>query len=372
MKNDSKIMLIGISTVIILLGIPVAFADFYEETIKIPIPDHITGQDVKKQMTELTDNVLEYTITYRFYLGQNGTQWFIDELTSTPIMKPADMTECPDGLYLALDGVSCLPHPEESGIVIEDKPKDLTKFEEKLEYYEANPPKTYDQQDEQRKLQELEECFEGLAQSRGIQSYGSFYTSEYDEVQSVPKTGEASPLDIAIERCHAEAILLPILGDERKEGDVKSRQAYFGYVETPHSERAIIDEEYWAIVPTQPDQKSIHDLKDAEAEAHDIICNSDRVTIQFKRQQVPPCTAEQLGIKGDFEEWNNTGIGTGKPTWYRSESNLTTEGGGEIPVNGWNMTPEAEWTEEQQVKCSGRDMQFPTAYERAICGTTGT
>ena len=372
MNKAITIIILIIIASVFAYGWNLAYGDFYEETIKLPIPDNITGQDHKKQLTELSDNVLEYTMTFRFYLGQNGTAWQ-DELLSEFGLSPPDVTLCPERFYLDEAGVTCYPLKDKppSPEFIKTKPADLNMFEKKLQYYEEHPPTIYDQQDELYKLQELKECFEGLAQSRGIQNYGSFYTSGYDEILTTPKTGSASPLDIAIERCHAEATLLPILGDDRQEGDILSRQSWFGVVEVPHGERAIIDEEYWSVVPTQPDQASIHDMKDAEWESHEIICNSDRVTIQFKHQQVPPCTNEQLGITEDaLLEMNDTGIGEGKQTYYRSGANNSSEGGGELPVNGWSMTPEAEWTEEQQVKCSGRDMQFPNAYERAICGTS--
>jgi len=208
--------------VITLMGIPVAFGETFEDVISFPIPDNITGQEKKGQLITLTDNLLEMQFTYKFYLGQNGTAWFekiLEEVGLAP-----DETLCPETMYLDEETQRCYPlknKPPSPEFII-PKPKDLTKFEKQLERYEEHPPKTYDQQDELRKLQELDECYEGLKQSRGIQSYGSFYTSEYDEVQNVPKAGVASALDIAIERCHAEARLLPILGDDRDPEDIKS------------------------------------------------------------------------------------------------------------------------------------------------------
>lgn len=347
--------------------------EYFEDVIRIPIPANTTGTEKKATMTAQTDTLLEFTIKYRFHIAGNYTDWKEQILLDGGITPP-DVTLCPERFYLDDDGITCYPIAKiPSNFVPIDKPKIVTKFEEKLEYYQEYPPDTYDKMDEMRKLEQLIECQnkQGIDNTVGIQDERIIWSSEYDETATVPKTGTASPLDIAIEECRAqlEAQLLAGRGEPTKEGDYLSAQDFFGREQPRHQDKAVINPEDWLYIPTQPEQKSIHDLIDAEAEAHEIICNSDRVTMQFKRQQVPPCTDEQLGIKGDYVEWNTTGVGEGKQTWYRSGQMNTSEGGGELPVDGWNMTPESEWTEEQSKKCNWSGQYLvPSEYLRIICG----
>ena len=114
------------------VGISNVYGETYTELIEIPIPDNIVGMESKKQLTQLTDDVLEYTITLRFHLGQNGTEWFEKELTEVGITPP-DVTLCPDRFYLDLDGITCYPILSTPTISEETtKPKILTEYEEDL------------------------------------------------------------------------------------------------------------------------------------------------------------------------------------------------------------------------------------------------
>jgi hypothetical protein len=88
MSRSVALILTLIIGSIFVIGINNVYGDTYTELIEIPIPDNITGQESKKQLTQLTDELLEYTIIIRFHLGQNGTEWFEKELTDKGITPP--------------------------------------------------------------------------------------------------------------------------------------------------------------------------------------------------------------------------------------------------------------------------------------------
>ena len=351
-----------------VFAVSIANADSYEELISIPIPDNITGMESKKQLTTLTDDLLEYTITLRFHLGQNGTEWFEKELTEVGI-QPPDVTLCPDRFYLDQDGVTCYPILGTPPI-FEDKPKQLTIYEKDLEELTNKPDVTQSQDslEYEEKLQTLKKCLQGVAQAQGIQSVREFFTSDSDAEYSDPfpqdHRGNAGMLDRAIQECIAERKLLPILGDERKEGDVRSQQGWFGIIEPSHDERAIIDEDVWSQVPTHDtDSLQNHYQKSFEQneEAFKKMCATEFVSTPFKMQQGCP---DEREITTD---WNETNVGHGKVVndIYPQHS---TDGGGDIS-KGWNMTPESERTQEQMVRCAVDMKLAGNSYLRALCGT---
>ena len=174
--SKSVAVILILFAAICAVGAVNVYGDTYTELIEIPIPDNITGMESKKQLTTLTDDLLEYTIVLRFHLGQNGTEWFEDELTDVGV-QPPDVTHCPDRFYLDDDGVTCYPiinepHPEE--FIPEEKPKDLITFEEDLEeFLDGKVPVDKDEIDYYNQLLELDECLQGLMQAQGIQNIRS-------------------------------------------------------------------------------------------------------------------------------------------------------------------------------------------------------
>jgi hypothetical protein len=111
-------------------------------------------------------------------------------------------------------------------------------FEDRLDDYEDDPPKTWSELDEKWKLEHLVKCWYGLSQSRGIQTENSFVTSSWIEDSTVAKATDASVIDRAMDICRAESTFLELVGDKREAGDVRSRQGWFGIIEESHTERA--------------------------------------------------------------------------------------------------------------------------------------
>jgi len=291
-----KLFYLGVTLiVIILIFLPVmnAFAETFEDVINFPIPDNITGQEKKGQLTTLTDDLLEFTVTYRFHLGQNGTAWF-EEILKEIGLSPPDITLCPDRFYLDEDGETCYPVPPiPSNFIPDDRPAIDKQYETDYEQFLQSPPTTVADKDYFALLEELRTCMRGINESKGIATTEQFAvsTSALDEnyLQSFELDGPHRTLALAVQECIAiKTVLNPVtLGVESLH-----KGEYFGYVETPHEERAIVNEDDWPTVPTQPPQKSLHDFVMEEQEAFDIICNSDRVTVAFKHQT--GCSPEQI------------------------------------------------------------------------------
>jgi hypothetical protein len=95
------------------------------------------------------------------------------------------------------------------------------------------------------------------------------------------------------------------------------------------------------------------------------MCATEFVSTAFKIQQ--GCIMPQIVFEGESN--NPTGVGEGRVV--NDNPVDETDGGGELPAYGWDMTPLAERTFEQNLKCRDINPIFPTAYHRAICGTYG-
>jgi hypothetical protein len=359
-------------TVIFALGVVQVYGETYQELIEIPIPANVTGMESKKQLTILTHDLLEYTITLRFHLGQNGTEWFDKELTDSGGITPPDVTQCPDRFYLDLDGVTCLPILGTPPI-FEDKPEQLIKYEIDLEKLEEidDDTQTRESLEYEEKLQTLRECLQGLQQAKGIQSIRSFFTSDwegnYEDLYPNDHRGNDGILDRAIQECIAEEVLLPMLGIERGEDDVRSPQGWFGIIQPYHGDRAIIDEDVWSQVPThETNSLTEHYQKSFEQnqEAFDRMCATEFVSTPFKIQQ--GCEMPQIVFEGESN--NPTGVGGGKVVTDKQID--STDGGGDIS-KGWNMTPLADRTQEQMVRCAVDLKLAGNSYLRALCGTYG-
>lgn len=288
------IVLVGLICTVWAIPI-IAYAETFQDVINFPIPDNITGQEKRGQLTTLTDDLLEFTVTYRFYLGQNGTAWF-DEILAEIGLSPPDITLCPDRFYLGEDGETCYPNPPiESNFIPDKRPPIDKQYEADYERFLESPPRTVADKDYFALLQELKTCMRGINESKGIATTEQFTVStsalDEDYLQSFELDGRHRQLANAVQECIAiKTVLNPVtLGIE-----ALHKGEYFGYLEVPHGERAIVDEEAWITIPTQGEQLSLHDFVMEEQEAHDIICNSDRVTVAFKHQT--GCSLEQMRI----------------------------------------------------------------------------
>ncbi len=185
----------------------------------------------------------------------NLDEVFVDNSTVTIIDNPveASTTVCPDRFVLQEDGITCLPIECEDGFYLDltdlscqpdpvpDMPiisVDHQRLVDKLDYYEDNPPKTFDELNEKWKLEHLSLCWYGIDQARGIQTEASFVTSTWIEDSEKVYASNIHLIDRAITICTAQTTMLEILGDVRKPGDVRTKQGWWGIVSPSHGELA--------------------------------------------------------------------------------------------------------------------------------------
>jgi hypothetical protein len=306
-----------------------AYGDTYTELIEIPIPGNVTGMESKKQLTELTDYVLEYTIKLRFYLGQNGTEWFDKELTDSGGITPPDVTLCPDRFYLDEDGITCYPILEKIPIeILRDPPAEFKKFIDDLERFNDDPPTKPSEIDYYEQLKFLQMCYrqtEMNQQSLGVTQSGGFAVSDlwietYGELlKSFQITGNDAVLKKQIQECVAiHTKLNPvILGVE-----YQNRAKYFNSTQVYHGDLAEdiptwsqkrVNEESNFKTPTNvvnPICAEDSFYSDITKQAYcgddyvtpsdeilnkEYMCNSHYVTQGFKLKN--GCTAEQIAIE---------------------------------------------------------------------------
>jgi len=120
----------------------------------------------------------------------------------------------------------------------------------------------------------------------------------------------------AVQECLAQNIhLLPALGDYRGEGDVRSKQSWFGVPQVYHGDLAD-DVPQWS--QSRINQESNFDYK--QMTPHDILCESEMVSRNFKRDQ--GCTPEQITPPcktcNPLEAIDTLGVGEGKK-WFPSD-----------------------------------------------------
>lgn len=309
----SKLFWLVAAIIIVIVfgyGAHLSYGETFEDHIKIPIPDNSTGIEKKARLTIMTDELLEFTVTYRFYFDGNATKYF-DDIFAEDGFKPPDVTVCPERFYLDEDGVTCYPisaKPPESNFVPQEMPRYFDDYEEAKEYFEENDPKTYQELVYSEKLQVLDLCQRGTTEARGIQDVDSYIIANYNVTETTPKGHKVlintpeGELDLAIEECLAQRFILEpeTLGEY-----TKSRGEFFGLDQPRHQDKAVIDEDDWPMIFTHENYVSPNQFETAR----DIICNSDRVVNSFKRLQDPPCSDEQMGISHDQTGYD---IGNGK------------------------------------------------------------
>ena len=244
MQLAIKILIIVIIGAVFAVGVKNVYGDTYTELIEIPIPDDITGIESKKQLTELTDDLIEYTITMRFHLGQNGTEWFIEELTDAGV-SPPDVTLCPDRFYLDEDGITCYPIITQPIPIDEQKiPEEFKRFLKDLERFDEDPPTKPSEIDYYEQLKFLQMCYrvtEQNQQSLGVTQTDGFAVSNlwietYGELlKSFQITGNTAILQKAIEECFAiHTMLNPIIFG----AEYQNRAKYFNSTQVYHGDLA--------------------------------------------------------------------------------------------------------------------------------------
>ncbi len=319
-----------IFAVICVVGAVNVYGDTYTELIEIPIPGNVTGIESKKQLTSLTDDLIEYTITLRFHLGQNGTQWFDDELTEKGITPP-DVTLCPDRFYLDDDGITCYPIiTQPPAIYYGEIPEEFEPFVNDLLRFDEDPPTKPSEIDYYEQLKFLQMCYrvtEQNQQSLGVTQTDGFAVSnlwieEYGILLKASQmTGNLAELNKHIEECFAiHTQLNPLIFG----AEYQNRAKYFNSTQPYHGDLAS-DVPVWTQERVNQESNDLNEpstispicVKDSyysdvtkrmycgddyiprtaaplEEERIDEMCNSMFVMPDFKRSH--GCTPEQIAI----------------------------------------------------------------------------
>lgn len=248
-KIEKLILALVGATILTIFGIGAtnSFAEeieYFEDVIRIPIPDNVIGQDKKSKLTEMTDNILEFTVTYRFYTDGNFTYWKEQILLGGAGGIP-DVTLCPDRFYLDEDGETCYPIiTDPLATDTRNPPEEFDRFIADLERFKENPPKKPSEIDYYEQLKFLQMCYrqsETNQQSLGVTDTDGFAVSnlwieEFGHLlKSYQVTGNMAALNKHIEECFAiHTQLNPlILGAE-----YQNRAKYFNSTQVYHGDLA--------------------------------------------------------------------------------------------------------------------------------------
>ena len=88
--NNWRLAGIAIACLIFAYGYSYAHAETFEDYVSFPVPDNIIKQFKMGQLITMTDNLLEFQVTYKFILGQNGTQWYQQKLVESGLLTICD------------------------------------------------------------------------------------------------------------------------------------------------------------------------------------------------------------------------------------------------------------------------------------------
>ena len=280
------LILVGI---IFAIGINNVYGEeqrYYEPRFKFPLPSesNIAGIVEKCGLQAINDIQMHIQCDFIIQFSEDGMSWWV-ELVEQIGLVSAD--EEPKVVLGDEEPTPALTIIEEKFIVelekleeiIADPDVELTPTEE--EFYEL--------------LTQYAECYRGYDQARGIQSEGSWRVGaifmgdnpEYSPV-NIERGQIHSILARAVQECLAQNIhLLPALGDYRAEGDVQSRQSWFGVPQVYHGDLAD-DVPTWSA--NRVNEESNFGYK--QMTPHEILCESEMVSRNFKRDQ--GCTFEQI------------------------------------------------------------------------------
>jgi len=379
MSKALKIILVIIIGSVFAVGISNAHGETFEDHLSFPIPENVISTEKKGHLESVTDTELVMSFTYRFTLGQNGTEWIERLYLNNPITPPADI-DCPDRFTKNDDG-QCVPVIVENDFP--EKPDDLVTFENRLiELDEKEGAISADDWQERKSLQDLLECHQGLDQTKGIQSIRSFWTSAYDKDSLIPIAGDADVIDLAIEECRGQKEIerMSGRGEPTRVGDYLSAQDYFGSMTPTHQDKAIVN---WERVPNHSDTSSAKirqgQIIDTFIKDQSLMCNSDKVLPSFKVKN--GCNMEQINIPlatsntkngitiyaepllkkqvydhvGDYaqlkqsseqanieREFHKKNFQIANSTVVEVNEKTITEQIKEIEAKGWNIYPEAE------------------------------
>jgi len=290
---------------------------YYEPRFKFPIPaeNNIDRIIEKCGLEAISDIEMHIQCDFIIKFSDDGMKWWIE------IVERIGLTDS---------------EKQRKDLGLEDQPvlikvptrydKDLIKLDEKIvkEQHLSESEEEY-----YALLTSLDICQRGLDQARGIQSVSSYTVGtitisddpEWSPV-NVERQGAHKDLAMALQECLAQRVyLLPMLGDYREEGDVQSRQSWFGAEQVYHGDLAD-DIPEWSVSRMTQEANANVRIEDP----HEILCNSDKISDKsYKRDQ--GCTEEQINPPCKTCDPMRTGIGEGKkiyPSDYFYRPNADT------------------------------------------------
>ena len=276
------LLLVGI---IFAIGINNAYGEeqmYYEPKFKFPLPaaDNVDTILEKCGLKSIDDVKMHIQCDFIVGFGDDGQNWWLELIEQIGLS-----TEDKDRKDLGL---------EDQPPIIKDK-YDIEL--EKLEEIIADPDDELTPTEEEfyALLTQYTECTRGYEQARGIQTEGSWRVGAIfmgDDPEWAPENIERSQfhsiLARAVQECLAQNIhLLPMLGDYRVEGDVRTPQSWFGTIQTYHGDLAK-DVPEWS--QSRINQEANFGFR--QMTPHEILCESDKVSRNYKQDQ--GCTFEQI------------------------------------------------------------------------------
>ena len=248
---------------------------YYEPKFKFPMPAQDNIDTILEQcgVKEINDIKMHVQCNFIVGFGDDGYGWYV-ELIDKFGLSAEDKQRKDLGIE---------DQPPKTPLTHEDI--DQIKLEEKVEKGEEL---SATEQEYLALLQEYAECYRGYDQARGIQTEGSFRVGaiQMDNPEWAPENISRewthSKLAMAVQECLAQRVyLLPMLGDYRAEGDVQSRQSWFG-----------TEQPYHGTVKDVPAVSSERVMAEAQGNMdfvaktpHDILCESEYVTKRYKIDQ---------------------------------------------------------------------------------------
>jgi len=307
----NKWAIIGLAIVglIFLYGYNNAYAETFEDYVSFPIPDNIIKQYKMGQLITLNDELLEFQITYKFILGQNGTQWYQQKLIESGLINVCEFGfdektgECLEEIII--------PETIPSNFIPAKKMLHQDQYQKDLEYFNENPPTTHTSEDYYELLKKWTECKRGENSALGITQEDSFITSETVLNPGIIETqvidGNIGRLLLSYEECVGQKNFATMFGPNREDGEIQGKEGYFGVEQPYHSQFVRYNATFWNTIPNQATLSGVadeHDLLVEQKTAWEKMCESQNVVGAFKNAQGCPAQEFQTTAKrsdGDIE-----------------------------------------------------------------------
>lgn len=259
--------LVLINALILASSLSYVYADTFEDSVSLPIPDNVKESFKKCSIVMMDDLTLEYQCNWKF-TAEQLKEYYDEMLKEYGLVDPEITAE------------TAQPDEVES---VDTTPTSLKQYKHDLERFEDRPPATNADKEYFELLQYLGECQRGYLQSKGIQQSDSFGISHVwvndgeAWLKSIDYDGRHAKLVKAIEECIAQrTILNPVVLGPMYE----HKGAYFGVNQKHHSEMIVHN---WEVIPL-PDKLTIRDFKDTQERAASI-CHQNAYYCELEKMR---------------------------------------------------------------------------------------